>query len=209
MISIAQETGILTDSNGGKKFKTVKIGNQTWLAENLDVSTFRNGDVILEAKTKEEWQRAYEAKTPAWCYYNNDPAIGTKYGKLYNWHAINDPRGLAPIGWNIPYVSEWKTLNLAFKELGGKKLKSTSGWKDSGNGTNESGFNALPGGIRLGPTDGYIFSLIGSEAHFWSSTGATIMGFDFGNDYELKYDDDYLRDNMHDQEGLSVRCIKE
>ncbi len=209
MISIAQETGILTDSNGGKKFKTVKIGNQTWLAENLDVSTFRNGDVILEAKTKEEWQKAYESKKPAWCYYNNDPSNGAKYGKIYNWHAVIDERGLAPIGWNIPCVSEWKTLNLAFKELGGKKLKSTNGWKDNGNGTNESGFNALPGGIRLGSTDGYIFIAIGSEAHFWSSTGATIMGFNYGNDYELKYDDDYLRDNMHDQEGLSVRCIKE
>jgi uncharacterized protein (TIGR02145 family) len=216
--SATQDSSLLLDfskydwnikiAKNSKTVKTVTIGTQIWMAENLDVSTFRNGDAILEAKTKEEWQLAYDAKKPAWCYYNNDVSNGTKYGKLYNWHAVNDPRGLAPIGWKLPSVSDWKTLNLGLKELGGKKMKSTSGWNEGGNGTNESGFSALPGGIRLSSTDGFIFSVIGSEAHFWSSTGATIIGFDFGNGYELKYDDDYLRNNLHNQEGLSVRCIK-
>jgi uncharacterized protein (TIGR02145 family) len=194
-----------TDS---KTIKTIKIGTQIWMAENLDVTTFRNGDKIIEAKTKEEWKQAYEGKKPAWCYYNNDPSNGAKYGKIYNWHAVNDARGLAPNGWNLPSNSDWNTLNLGLNEMGGKKMKSTSGWKENGNGTNQCGFAALPGGIRLGSSEGYVFSVIGSEAHFWSSTGATIMGFEFGNSFELRYDDDYLRDNMYDQEGLSVRCVK-
>ena len=108
-------------------YKSVKIGTQTWTTENLNVSTFRNGDPIPEAKTDEEWKRADENKQPAWCYYENDPKNGVKYGKLYNWYAVNDPRGLAPAGWHIPTDEEWTTLE---NQLGddGKKMKSTSGW---------------------------------------------------------------------------------
>ena len=82
--------------------ETVTIGHQVWTTNNLDESTFRNGDFIIEAKTDQEWEVAGKLATPAWCYYNNDPANGTKYGKLYNWHAVNDPRGLAPEGFHIP-----------------------------------------------------------------------------------------------------------
>ena len=81
----------------------VKIGNQIWMVKNLNVETFRNGDHIHEAKTLEEWKIAGENQKPAFCYYNNDPKNGTIYGKLYNWYAVNDPRGLAPAGYHIPY----------------------------------------------------------------------------------------------------------
>lgn len=91
-------------------FKSVKIGAQTWMAENLNVSTFRNGDPIPEVKTNEEWEKAGKEGKPAWCYYDNDPVNSSKYGKLYNWFAVNDPRGLAPEGWHIPRVDEWNTL---------------------------------------------------------------------------------------------------
>lgn len=92
----------VTDSRDGNAYKTVTIGNQVWMAENLNVDKFRNGDLILQAKTEEEWKKAGENKHPAWCYFDNDTANDAKYGKLYNWYAVNDPRGLAPAGWHIP-----------------------------------------------------------------------------------------------------------
>jgi len=112
-------------------YKTVTIGTQVWMKENLNVSTFRNGDPIPEAKTAEEWQAAGEAKQPAWCYYDNDPKNGAKYGKLYNWYAVNDVRGLAPVGWHIPADHEW---NVIIDYLGGPmeavvKIKNNVGWK--------------------------------------------------------------------------------
>jgi uncharacterized protein (TIGR02145 family) len=110
--------------------KSVKIGTQTWTTENLNVSTFRNGDPIMEAKTNEEWEQAGENKQPAWCYYENDPKNGAKYGKLYNWYAVNDSRGLAPAGWHVPSDAEWTTLStfLGGESTAGKKMKSLNGW---------------------------------------------------------------------------------
>jgi tetratricopeptide (TPR) repeat protein len=88
----------------------VNLGTQIWSAENLNVSTFRNGDQILHAETDQEWEKAAAEGKPAWSYYNNDPSNGSIYGKLYNWYAVNDPRGLAPQGWHIPKEEEWRTL---------------------------------------------------------------------------------------------------
>jgi uncharacterized protein (TIGR02145 family) len=115
-----------TSQTGG--FKSVKIGTQTWMTENLNVERFRNGDLISQAKTNEEWERAGKNKQPAWCYYDNDPKNGAKYGKLYNWYAVNDPRGLAPAGWQLPSDAEWTTLGDQLGNDASKKMKSTSGW---------------------------------------------------------------------------------
>jgi uncharacterized protein (TIGR02145 family) len=90
--------------------RTVRISEQVWMVENLKVSTFRNGDVIPEAKSREEWKIAGTEREPAWCYYDNDPANDDNYGKLYNWYAVNDPRGIAPEGWNVPSDDEWQLL---------------------------------------------------------------------------------------------------
>jgi uncharacterized protein (TIGR02145 family) len=90
--------------------QTVTIGTQVLMTKNLDVSTFRNGEIIPEAKTTEEWEAAGKNKQPVWCYYRNDPKNGTKYGKLYNYYAVNDSRGLAPAGWHIPTYGEWDVL---------------------------------------------------------------------------------------------------
>jgi uncharacterized protein (TIGR02145 family) len=109
--------------------QTVTIGTQTWTTKNLDVATFRNGDLIPEAKTDEEWKAAGENKQPAWCYYDNDPANGTKYGKLYNWYAVVDYRGLAPAGWHVPTDGEWTVLENSIGYDAGKKMKSSSGWE--------------------------------------------------------------------------------
>lgn len=107
-------------------YKTVTIGTQVWMKENLNVSTFRNGDPIPEAKTDEEWKAAGDAKQPAWCYYDNDPNNGAKYGKLYNWYAVNDSRGLAPEGWHVPTDQEWTDLIGFLGDDAGKKMKSKS-----------------------------------------------------------------------------------
>ncbi len=109
-------------------FKTVSIGTQVWMTKNLDVCTFRNGDPIPEAKTHESWKSAGENKQPVWCYYNNDSKNGTKYGKLYNWYAVNDSRGLAPTGYHIPTDAEWTVLIDYLGGESGKKMRTTSGW---------------------------------------------------------------------------------
>ena len=102
--------------------QTVTIGSQVWMTKNLNVDKFRNGDPIPQAKTDEEWENARENKHPAWCYYENDPANGAKYGKLYNWYAVNDSRGLTPEGWKIPSDEDWNRLT---DFLGGKWKAST------------------------------------------------------------------------------------
>jgi len=125
--------------------KQIKIGNQIWMAENLDVGTFRNGDLIPEAKTKEQWLEAGNRKEPAWCFYKN-----TKFlGKLYNWYAVSDQRGLAPNGYLIPTISEWELFfeQIGGAELAGKKLKTKSGsWEEFG-GNDDFNFSVYPAGF--------------------------------------------------------------
>jgi uncharacterized protein (TIGR02145 family) len=182
--------------------QTVNIGTQVWMTQNLDVSTFRNGDPIPEAKTIEEWKKAGENKQPAWCYYENDPSNGAKYGKLYNWYAVTDSRGLAPDGYHIPSDAEWTKLEGYLGSDAGTKMKRTSGWKFNGNGTNTSLFSGLPGGGR---TDNGEFSNIGYNGIFWSSTM-----FDTGRACSrfLSYDYSNLRKwNDYKAGGMSVRCL--
>ena len=145
--------------------QTVTIGSQKWMTKNLDVTTFRNGDPIIEAKSNEEWKIAGENQQAAWCYFENDP----KNGKLYNWYAVNDTRGLGPEGWIIPTDDDWTYLVefLGGENIAGKKLKSKDAWKKcevidvdedgfaipsgkflSGNGTDEVGFSCKPSGER-------------------------------------------------------------
>ena len=112
------------------KAQEIKIGAQTWTTKNLDVSKFRNGEAIPLAKTNAEWELAGQNQQPAWCYYENKGENGTTYGKLYNWFAVNDPRGLAPSGYHIPTDAEFTILTdyLGGDSIAGAKMKSTSGW---------------------------------------------------------------------------------
>ncbi len=96
------------------------------MSTNLNVSTYRNGDVIPQVQDKDAWANL---TTGAWCYYENDAKNGVKYGKLYNWFAVNDARGLAPAGWHIPTDGEWTVLENSLGDDAGKKMKSTSGWE--------------------------------------------------------------------------------
>ena len=121
------ENEVLVNSyNGGE----VKIDSQIWMNQNLNVNTFKNGDPIPHAKSNDDWEKAGKNKQPAWCYYENDPKNGAKYGKLYNWYAVNDKRGLAPAGWHVPTDAEWTIYETFLGTEAGKKFKSTSGWKD-------------------------------------------------------------------------------
>ena len=200
------ESQSVKDINGNS-YKTVVIGKQTWMAENLNVNKFKNGDVIAEAKTYVEWKTAGENKQPAWCYYNNDPINGRTYGKLYNWYAVNDSRGLAPLGWRVPSIEEWSDLTdfLGGDETAGEKMKSTSGWPLNGNGTNESGIAGIPAGQR--DFDG-MFSYINEYGIWWSSSSgaaddyATLLNIGSESNEVRKGDEDM-------SDGSSVRCLKD
>ena len=248
----------------------IKIGTQTWTSKNLDVATYRNGDAIPQVQDFNEWKNL---TTGAWCYLFNDPTNGTKYGKLYNWYAVTDPRGLAPEGYHIPTDEEWTILTdyLGGESAAGKKMKSTTGWKSytegvgsydktcpncanwselyrtqvachrckgtqvipayepvktrSGNGTNTSGFNSLPGGYRWADDLWLPSGLYGS---WWSSSEGEPDLF-MNNEtiqFEKKNYTDYawprtlsneptigsylIKNKFHYKYyGLSVRCIKD
>ena len=111
---------------------SVKIGRLFWTTQNLNVSTFRNGEKIPEANSKEEWLNAVKTKTPAYCYKDFDSKNGAKYGKLYNYYAVEDPRGLAPAGWAIPREDDVYDLQNSTNSnaTSGSKFKSKSGWKN-------------------------------------------------------------------------------
>jgi uncharacterized protein (TIGR02145 family) len=183
---------------------TVRIGTQTWAIANLNVNTFRNGDSIPEAKTNKEWVTAGESGKPAWCYYNNDPANGLKYGKLYNWFAVNDPRGLAPAGWTLSGDADWSMLTyfLGGQEVAGNKMKNTSGWSDDNYGTNESGFTGSPGGYRV---ENGTFLNLGSIGTWWSSTESKAST---AIDHYLALSRSLGRSSSPKQRGESVRCIR-
>ena len=194
--------------NPSAVFKEVTIGTQTWMAENLDVDTFRNGDTIFQARTKADWQKATKKKLPAWCYYNNSAANELVYGKLYNWYTVTDSRNVCPTGWHVPTDEEWAGLTdyLGGDSVAGGKMKTISGWIGSNNSaTNESGFSGLPGGYR---SDGYDnFSAVGSNSYSWStsedgpySAWSLFLYNAYGNAY---------RNSYSKRDGFSVRCLKD
>ena len=175
--------------------KTVTIGTQVWTAENLQVSTFRNGEPVPEAKTDEEWMAAGKAERPAWCYYNNDPKNGEKFGKLYNWYAVNDPRGLAPSGWHIPTDAEWQSLITSYGGLSAAfaKLKAPDG------------FAAKPAGARYYKDAS--FNNSGTITFWWSaSKNDKWNGWYHAMHFGVQQ---VGRDNGGMNTGHSVRCVKD
>ena len=189
-----------------EQIKTIQIGSQVWMVENLNVDRFRNGDLIPEAGSKAAWKKAGKNKQPVWCYYDNDPNNGASYGKLYNWYAVNDSRGLAPKGYHVPSDAEWTVLTnyLGGENVAGKRLKSTTGWNDQGNGTNSSGFSGLPGGNRY---DDGLFLYIGEYGYWWSSTEDGTVTAWYRN---LAYNDGKANRFSYDKgEGFSVRCLRD
>jgi uncharacterized protein (TIGR02145 family) len=209
----------VTDING-KNYRTVIIGSQTWMSENLDVDKFRNGDPIPEAKTDEEWEKAGKNKMPAWCYYDNDPKNALKYGKLYNWYAVNDVRGLAPEGWHIP--SEYEFHKLFDNDSIGKsfdQLKSEDYWQpctlidEHYYQIEKNGFNAFPSKKRY--SDGTFIDY--ESANFWTTTfwntidiysqSCPIGIFFF--DYNHSFSEISVVNCSNFEDGLSVRCLRD
>ena len=205
--------------------QTVTICNQIWMQKNLDVDKYRDGTPILHATTNAEWMAAGTSGTGAWCYYNNDPAMGAIYGKLYNWYAVNDPRGLAPTGWHVPNDGEWTSLILcidpsanttcsyscqihtqSFTAGGAIKEAGFTHWLPPNTGaTNSSGFTGLPAGIRgsEGP-----FSNLG-EYGIWSN--ATEVN-SFNTYCHVVFNDgipQIARFWGDKRVGWSVRCVKD
>ena len=270
---IVNSTNSSVNHKPAVNIKSVQIGTQTWMVENLNVSTFRNGDPIPEAKNDKEWSMSVESMQPAWCYYDNNPKNGEKYGKLYNWYAVNDPRGLAPAGWHVPGDEEWTKLidflggsgdadeklksqkkisvEISYHDVGGydetkwapcsncyywtekqksnnpctvcknekgkyvktgkyipktkekREVKIYDGWED---GTNESGFSALPGGYAFSHDIGGDARFSGS-CYFWSTTVEETYDVWIRS---LVYHYDYvLRDKTKKGSGLSVRCVRD
>jgi len=147
----------------------VQIGSQRWTGCNADTEFYNNGDPIPEVSDPTAWAAL---TTGAWCHYNNDPANDAIYGKLYNWFAVNDPRGLAPTGYHIPSDSEWTTLTtfLGGSSIAGGKMKEEGlcHWvAPNTDATNTSLFTGLPGGSRSNSGN---YSTIGVQGWWWSST---------------------------------------
>jgi uncharacterized protein (TIGR02145 family) len=216
--AIFTEGGGITDIDGNL-YKTVVIGEQEWMAENLKVTKYRNGVIIPNLPTAAAWK---STNSGAWINYNNNPDRDEVYGKLYNWYAVADNKGLCPSGWHVPTEEDWIKLlrtidpfsNPAQGTSGfsGGMMKS-SGTLQQGSGvwmfpnaeaSNGSGFSGIPGGRRL--QDGN-FSPLGFDAYWWSSTEGNLFsaparslvyGFGVCN-----------RINNPKRNGLSVRCVKD
>jgi len=190
----------------GNVYNTIQIGEQIWMAENLNVTHYRDGSIIPnEANTT--WT---SISTGAYCYYGNNHNIGETYGALYNWYAINDERNVAPTGWHVPSYAEWETLIESFggsSNAGGKmKEIGTTHWSDPNTGaTNQSGFTALPGGYRYYLTG--TFTSIGDISDFWSATEYNSSDADFINIGYIASNINY--DTANKRNGFSVRCIKD
>jgi len=182
--AVSGKSSKLTDSRDGQKYKTVKIGNQVWMAENL---RFKIGD--------------------SWCYDNSEDNCA-KYGRLYDW---NMAKIACPKGWHLPSKDEWTELvTVVGSETGGKKLKSTSGWNKNGNGTDEFGFSALPGGYYNGN-----FSNDSTNGQWWTSTRIKQEYYshdDYYSWYMLYGDDRMFEGDIqfdHSKDGYSVRCVRD
>lgn len=190
-------------------YESVKIGDQVWMKKNLDITTYRNGDPITYIEDPDEWKGTTEG---AWCVYENDSCNEKQYGILYNWYAVHDPRGIAPLGWHLPTQAEYQTLSttLGGNDISGGKMKSTKYWSAPNAGaTNSSGWSGFPSGRRNGsPSESAQFEYIGAFGWWWFNDVS------FGGDVisvSLRYDiDDFAFAPASDkQTGYSVRCIKD
>lgn len=203
--------GAMTDQDSNT-YKTITIGTQTWMAENLHTTKYRNGETIPEVADSIAWGNL---KTGACCinrYCNNDIKMIATYGRLYNWYALADTRNLAPRGWHIPTNSEWTELSdyLGGPNVAGGKLKETGTlhWVFSIEATNETGFTALPGGHRC---NNGCFALFGYDGYLWSynefNVDAPPVWAMSGTNGELH--NGPLYEPGEKGVGRSVRCVKD
>lgn len=182
----------------GNVYPKVTIGTQTWMAENLKVSKYRNGDPLPTGLSNDQWKILTNG---AYAVYENNESNNNTYGKLYNGYAVVDTRNLCPTGWHVPSSGEWNTLInfLGGSNVAGGKLKSITGWDSPNTGaTNESGFSGLPGGARM--NEGIYLN--NRQVGLWWSTDTQIL---------------FLNKDQSNAEfwpaikeaGISVRCLKD
>ncbi len=188
----------------GNSYETVKIGNQVWMAENLRVTRYRNGDPIPRVEDDEKWM---ELKEGGYSFYMNFWYFGRVYGAIYNWHAVEDERGICPEGWRVPDDKDWRILSNYLggnKEAGGKLKASSLRWmRPNEGGKDKTGFSALPGGYRHSNGTFYNIRRFGD---FWSSVGFP-DGYayfrSFCNEYPYMHEGVYSKNS-----GAYIRCIK-
>jgi len=206
-------TGIFTDPRDGEEYKTIIIGNQVWMAQNLRASVFNDGTPIPLVTVDSLW---WDLPTPGYCWPDNDAQSNKDtYGAIYNWHTVNTGK-LCPVGWHVPSEAEWTTLTefLGGREVAGKKMKdaSSSFWEESYDKTlrptNESGFTALPGGFRgcaeeIQPS----FEAMGTQCSLWSSTEE---GYWQAVRYYIQSESNSLyKESSTKSGGDYVRCVKD
>ena len=203
----------------GYNYETVQIGEQCWFAENLRSENYENGEPIPAHLSDDEWEDMEEGAAAIMgedegCVHYSpdidacDPIQALhEFGRLYNWYAVIDLRGLCPSGWHVPTDGEWDdmTETLGGDAIAGEMMKTTFGWLDNGNGTNSSGFSGLPGGRRL--ATGY-FNYAGNFGYWWSSS------LDNSNDawyrsLNSSLEQSVNRGNTPPNQGFSIRCIQD
>lgn len=198
------EIGEVSDADSNV-YKTVKIGNQEWMAENLRTTRYREGSAIPQVTDNTDW---VNANFGAWCWYQNNNSFEQLYGKLYNWFAVNDVRGLCPSGWHVPTTEEWTILTdlLGGSSVCGGPMKEagTVHWQSPNMGAiNSSGFTGLPGGERR---DNGIFNSSRFSGYWWSFTGSgdfalrRSLNYNFAGIYSF---------NTKKISGSSVRCLRD
>jgi uncharacterized protein (TIGR02145 family) len=193
----------------GNSYKTVYIGSQHWMAENLKASRYNNGNLISNLTDNEQWRTS---ENGAWCNYKNDEFFEQKYGKLYNWYVVNKSMNgdnVCPTGWHIPNDSDWKQLStyLGGEDKAGGAMKEVGfvNWgTPNTNATNTSLFSGLPGGYRSEYGD---FRDISKKGNWWSSSEQSSVG---ANRFKIEYNSESMSfENNSKKDGYSIRCIKD
>lgn len=187
-------------------YKTVKIGNQEWMAENLKTTKYNDGTAIPNVTGDDAWMFL---NSGAYCWYDNQISNKNTYGALYNWYAVKKGK-LCPTGWHVPSDAEWTTLitHLSFngyRHTEGKALKAASEWYNNGNGTDKYGFAAFPGGTRNYASGS--FNYVGYYGYWWSFTESNT---DHVYNLGMSYSYDYVSRSHNDKKlGFSVRCLRD
>ncbi len=186
----------------GYDYETVQIGEQCWFAENLRTENYKNGDFIPANLDNSDWTSTTSGAT---VFYGDDVFSLQAYGRLYNWHAVDDARSLCPNAWRIPSDGDWTVLTDFFggSATAGAQMKTTDGWNGDGDGANSSGFSGVPGGSRASNGN---FYLAGSSGYWWSATPYGSSAW-----YRtVNYNDDSVNRNFaYHRNGYSVRCVQD
>jgi len=200
-------SGCESPSMDGHSYGVVEIGDQCWFAENLRTTVYADGAAIPEVTDNAAWAGL---STEARCDYDNDASNVATYGRLYNWYAATDDSELCPTGWHVPTDGEWTALETYLGANGhsgteGTALKSTSGWNSGGNGTDDFGFSALPGGYR-NAWGGFFNAGAGAGGYWWSSSPS---GGGAWHRFLTGSNPDITRDVSNRRVGFSVRCLRD